>query len=437
MARFRAWQFALVLIGLGACAVILALLIPRLSHLSLAQVAARPRQSPAYPPATPAPGDAIQGHNGQTAEHVLIALAISLAVGVLAVNVVALHTVCRRLRKRVSREYGLYELKLSMHDEAQTQDLVAMVEALANAVRELPTRRAHDGQPFIALEAHYAPGLGGQMEWVLCVRCEKDVVASVDGIVSTAYPDVRIGYEFIGPPQEIGAGVALPGHVLRLRKERAFVYPITDDDELSSASPLEAVAQAQVAVGTASCVRIQLTPCMLSVERVARERLRHHERKLAGSGTRASVNGQTLGAFDCSEMVAASEAQNRAWCWAEVQVATDTLKNAKRIAAALTARRGENRLQRRLMILREGVYRRRFPTAYPLLLPSLSLRTLLSASEIAHLIQLPGARLKGVPVSRLALARVPAPPDVGFAREDLQPELPPTSTTQHDGSVAI
>ena len=84
------------------------------------------------------------------------------------------------------------------------------------------------------------------------------------------------------------------------------------------------------------------------------------------------------------------------------------------------------------MIVREDLYRRRFPAAYPPLLPSPTLRTLVSSSEIAHLIALPGARLKNVPVRRLALPRIPAPPELGILAEDPTPQMPPQTPHSTD-----
>jgi hypothetical protein len=124
-------------------------------------------------------------------------------------------------------------------------------------------------------------------------------------------------------------------------------------------------------------------------------------------------------------MAAATKSQDHAWGWLEVQVASDSRESCNRIAAAVLARRGENRLQRRWMILRENLYRRRFSTAYPPLWPSPALRTLVSASEIGHLIALPGARLKNVPLRRLPLPRIPAPPELGMLPEDPAPQMPP------------
>jgi hypothetical protein len=61
------------------------------------------------------------------------------------------------------------------------------------------------------------------------------------------------------------------------------------------------------------------------------------------------------------------------------------------------------------MEARAGLYRRRFPSAVPPLWPTPSLRTLASAAEVAHLVTLPGATMKGVPARRIALPRLPAP----------------------------
>jgi hypothetical protein len=73
------------------------------------------------------------------------------------------------------------------------------------------------------------------------------------------------------------------------------------------------------------------------------------------------------------------------------------------------------------------LYRERYPTAYPPLWPTPSLRTLVSAAEVAHILALPSARMKGVPVRRMALPRLPAPPDVDRAVSE-EPAAPPRAT---------
>jgi len=441
MTRLRASHVLLLFIGLVASAVILAVLIPKLGHLSIATpptsspaetstATAKPPSPPALTPPRAIPHEPAAHHGWLTLGHVLLIIATSFTLSIVSFAGWLTYIVRRRLANRLTREYGLYEIKLSMHDEAREQDLVDMVEALLHTVREFPEQRSRDGQPFIALEAHFGPGCTGELEWVLCVRCERALVASIDGIVSAAYPDVRLGYELLGPPQEIGGILKEPGHVLRFRKSRSVVYPIVSEVQPGAARPLEAIAQAQAALGVPSTVRFQLTPCALTVERYARERLRGHEDRLAIG------DGGILGSLNRTELTAAAASQDHAWCWLEVQVACESRETANRIAAAVLARRGENRLQRRWMIVREDLYRRRFPTAYPPLLPSPTLRTLTSSYEIAHLIALPGARLKNVPVRRLALPRIPAPPELGMVASDPRPELPPGVDPPDTGAPA-
>jgi hypothetical protein len=416
--RPRAGVVVLLLIGLLLSLVIFAIALSKLSHFA-----------PPPPASATAAAVAHAGHRARPAHHgwltfghLLLLAAISAGIGMLALARWATRIFRERLEARHTREYGLYELRLSLHDEAREQDVADMVEALLHAVREFPEDRAREGQPFIAFEAHFAPGVAGELEWVLCVRCERALVETIDGIVSAAYPDVRLGYEFRGPPREIGGVLREPGHVLRFRKARSFVYPIVSEVQPGAARPLEAIAQAQAAVGVPSTVRFQLTPCALTVERYARMRLRSQE------GSLAAGDGGVLGSLNRSEMSSAAASQDHAWCWLELQVACQSRETANRIAAAVLARRGENRLQRRWMIAREDLYRRRFPTAYPPLLPSVALRSLTSSSEVAHLLALPGARLKNVPVRRLALPRIPAPPEIGMAADDPAPEMPPDAT---------
>jgi hypothetical protein len=422
MIRVRGSHVLLLLVGLLGCVITFAVLVPKLAHLGGAVPA-----SPGAAPATVHGGPRGAHHGWLTFGHVLLIFAISGLLSAVAFAWWAVQIVRRRLANRLTRSYGLYEVKLSMHDQSRGQDVTDMTEALLNAVREFPEDRARDGQPFLALEAHYAPGPTGELEWVLCLRCEPDLAPTVDGIISSAYPDVRVGYEFIGPPKPIAGTLPVPGHVLRFRKARSFVYPSVGEVEQGAARPLEAIAQAQAAVGVPSTVRFQMTPCALTIERYARERLRHHE-----DGLLVGDGGQ-LGALNRSEMTGASDAQGHAWCWLEAQVAADSRETANRIAAAMQGRRGSNRLQRRWMVLREDLYRRRFPSAYPPILPALTLRTLASAGEVAQLIALPGARMKNVPVRRLALPRIPAPPELGMATDDPAPDMPPDPAATEAG----
>ena len=72
-----------------------------------------------------------------------------------------------------------------------------MVESIANIVRAWPAERARNGQPYVALElicgGVEAPGADREMEWSINIRCEPRSVTALDGAISAAYPDVRLG----------------------------------------------------------------------------------------------------------------------------------------------------------------------------------------------------------------------------------------------------
>src|ERR1035437_9683495 len=96
-------------------------------------------------------------HARLTFAHVLLIIAVSFILSVISLAGWLIYIARRRLENRLTREYGLYEIKLSMHDQTRERDLVAMVEAALNAVRAFPEDRGRDGQPFLAFEAHFGP----------------------------------------------------------------------------------------------------------------------------------------------------------------------------------------------------------------------------------------------------------------------------------------
>jgi len=391
---------------------------------------ARPRPAEPARPAAAAPTQVDDDSDGDGGTGLLTYAVYSLlggiAAGLATTVAVSALTVRRRLRKRRTRVYERYEVHLSMHDEAKTADLHDMVEALGNLVREFPEQRIRDGQPYVALELFYGPGPHGEMEWTLCLLIEPDLARDADAIFCAAYPDLRLGRTHGTEPAPIAAPpLPVPGHVLRFRKSRSAVYAINSDSDELSSPPLEAIAQQQVALGVPSAVRIQLTPTPLWVEDWARRRYTRHENKLVRSQVYGLAEAGLRSELHRKEMRDGERTQNRGMFWLEIQVAADTREHANRIAAALTARRADNRLHRRWMIVREDLYRRRFPAALPPLWPTLSGRSLVSSAEVAHLIELPSARMRTVPVRRLTVPRIGAPPEIMRATDDDGVALPP------------
>ncbi len=341
--------------------------------------------------------------------HALIKAGLEIAIGVGLIALLLVVLVLRRIGPRSRREYALYELHLSAHDQAKPQDLEDMVESIANIVRAFPADRIRDGQPYVALELVCNEGHGG-MEWSVNVRCEPRVVVALDAAISATYPDVRVGRRHADAPRPRAGALREPGHVMRFRKQRSFVYPLVAAGEQLASPPVEQIARAQIALGEPSIVRFQLTPTALFFERYARRRYKHHEQHLSRHEPGGPMLTGLRSTLDRTEMGNAQRTQNRSLFWLETVIAADSLPACKTLAAAVQSRRGENRLHRRWMIARQRLYRRRFPKASRPLIPST--RCLVSAAEVAHLLELPTARMKGVPVRRLMLPRIPAPPEL-------------------------
>jgi hypothetical protein len=373
-------------------------------------------------------------HGTSAPVHTLLVGLAFTWTGTIALAVIGLAlTVRRRFANRLRRHYERYPLNLTMHDEAKPKDLDDMIEAIANAIRPPLQRRWRDGQPFIAIELIYIEAEHG-LEWMLCLVCEREVAPTLEGIIAQAYPDVWLGRRFDEQPSAVDAALPVPGYVLRLRKRRHYLYPLSRPIERAASrerkpsSPLEGIARAQVAAGVPSTVRFQLMPVVEGLERRYRQRLHRHELRARRSWGRRGPLTLSAGA----EIASGVEVQDRALFHLEVQVAARDFQTANSIAASVMARRGENHLHRRYMTIRQGMYRRRFPTAYPPWLPPLSRRNVVSGGEIAYLFELPTARMKAVPVRRLTRPRIPAPPEMArTTRWQL-----PTSTPEADDATA-
>lgn len=352
-----------------------------------------------------------------------------LALGTLVLFCLGALLVKNRLDARERRHYSMYLVYLSMHDLAKEQDLEDMVEALAGAVREFPEQRARTGQPFFAIDLVHGPSANGEMEWTLVLWCETDLVGTLESAIANAYPDVRVGSGHATEPLPIPGRLWTPSHVLRFRKARSFIYSLSRETDAEASPPMEAIAQTQITVPAPSVVRLQFIPAPINMEDWARRKYKRHEDSLVRSETWGLPNAGLRGTLNQEEMREAKLTQNRAMFWMEVQVAADTRENANRIASALTARRAENNLHRRWMTLRVPLYCARFPDAYPPLLPTVGFgrfNSLVSSAEAASLLQFPTARMKGVPVRRTTIPRLPAPPEIAKTA-DIEPATPVTS----------
>ncbi len=258
----------------------------------------------------------------------LAAAAIHICEAVLVLGALMLMLVARRTWRRGHRDYALYELHLSTHDQAKRQDLEDMVESVANIVRAWPAERIRNGQPYLALEliCGVAPANGGplEMEWSINIRCEPQSASALDGAISATYPDVRLGRIHGEQPLPRPGVLREPGHVMRFRKERSFVYSLIADGEEQASAPLEQIARAQVAVAAPTVVRFQLTPTPVRFEALARRLYRRRENKLVRQERWGLPEGGLTSTFNRAEMRAAERTQNRSLFWLETVVAADT-----------------------------------------------------------------------------------------------------------------
>jgi hypothetical protein len=410
---------------------------------------ARPRRSPSQHPRPPAsrpgagPGAAREPQTGGEDRGAGPPLLVRLAVGQLALGGLALLAIAgglslRRLRNRRLRRYQRYEIHLSNHDEAKPQDLEDMIEGIAGVLRALPVERAREGQPFCAFELHYGYDVDGRKVWTPCLLCLPDHIGALGGAICAAYPDVRVGYRFEPDHRPIAGRVPVPGALMRFRKDRPFVYPLASASASGrkDASPLiEAIARMQHAIGAPSTVRLQITPGPGFMERVARHFQQRQENKLVRAESWEIRDAGLRSEQNKAEMRAAQAVTNRSIFYLEAQVAAGDTETCKRIAGALQSRRGENRLRRRMLVLRAKLYRRRFPEAYPPLLPSP--RSFASAAELGFLLELPSARMKNVPVRRITAPHIPGPPE-GLQTSDEQLSIPEASSpVARDGLSGI
>ncbi|MDO8208987.1 hypothetical protein [Conexibacter sp. CPCC 206217] len=383
---------------------------------------------------------------------VLLALAAvaGTVFGVVSAAVMTARVVTRRIRNRRVRTYARYELRLSAHDEAKADDLEHALETVLGIVRQRADERWREGQPHIAFELHHSATRSG-MEWMMCVVCQPAVAVQIDAALATAYPDLRLGHDFIARPEPVDGQLRRPRYVERLRKQRSFVYALGRDVETAAAvratggtPAIERIARAQATSQHASTVRITLVPTLHAVERLAAV-VAQREADRAAGGERWGASEAGLRAPQRhAELDRARRTQGRSLAWFEIVVASDDEGTVRTVTAAVQAVRGDNRLHRRTLDLRPRRTRDRFVAGDPPLLPLvwfnwlappftmvLGLRTLISTAELAQLVELPTAGMRDVPVRRLMVPRVPAPPEA-FGTVTGALELPPADDEPFD-----
>ncbi len=374
-----------------------------------------------------------------------------LAVGFALLPLFALATSVGRIRNRRRRALGRYQLVLSQADEASFEEVAAACEQLVQSLRQSLTRRIASGQPWLALESWFQPpqGAGETGTSALMLLCEPRSRESALAALRRAYPDLTLRAGADGDPLELPQPSFVPGHVLRVRKARSWTLPIGAGggahERSSARSTMAGIIRQQQQARRLSCVRWCLMPAADQLDSRAAERLGH----LAGERTNAALSAdvqQALrsagGAMGFLELQAAVErgqvpgrrGKARPESFGELQNA------CRQLVSPALSHRGANHLSERLMVFRQGLYRRRWSRGEPPLVPDPTGSTLVSPRELALVMDLPSLGSEhALPLQRNTVPQLPIPTDVPRARiVDLRLPLGPTEArAEREAAVEV
>jgi len=341
-------------------------------------------------------------------------------ISVLALASVAAMVVAR-LRARKRREMARYQLMLGQADEATHDEVAAAAEALVQALRSTLVERVAGGQPWLAIESwHVPPTTPGETgSALLMMLCEPATLDPALAALQRAYPNLTVRCDpETGDPARYEAPRFEAAHVLRVRKARDWVLPVGgatgSPDHSNARSVMATVIRQQQKVGKdglVSCVRWCLLPADESVDALAARRLRrmaesteHHNTAVSADVTEAQRSGGGALCFVELQSAVHAPADRRAARYGDLQAVCRLL-----VSPALSMR-GVNTFVERQMVIRQGLYRRRWARATPPVLPDQTGATLWFAGELGLFIELPSLGSEhDLPLARNTIPYLPAP----------------------------
>ena len=359
-----------------------------------------------------------------------------LALGSLVAMVVA------RLRARTSRDMARFQLVLGQADEATHDEAAAAAEALVQALRSTLVERVAGGQPWLAIESWHVPptSAGETGSALLMMLCEPVTLEPALAALRRAYPNLTVRRDpETGAPARYDAPRFEAAHVLRVRKARDWVLPVGgaagSGDHSNARSVLATIIRQQQKVGAdglVSCVRWCLLPADESVDALAARRLRRlaesaqqHNTAVSADVAEAQRSGGGALCFVELQSAVASPAGSGAARYGDLQAVCRLL-----VSPALSMR-GVNTFVERQMVIRQGLYRRRWTRATPPLLPDQTGATLWFSGELGLLIELPSLGSEhDLPLARGTIPYLPAP--AGVPRGQHRGLALPPTPDQHD-----
>ncbi|MCP9491540.1 MAG: hypothetical protein MSC31_16945 [Solirubrobacteraceae bacterium MAG38_C4-C5] len=341
-------------------------------------------------------------------------------------------TTLRRIRNRRTRPLARFQLVLSQADEATFEEVAAAFEQLVQTVRQSLTQRLVQGQPWLALESWFVPAQhrGETGTAALMLACEPAMRDSALAALRRAYPDLSLRADPAGGGSQPLAFVQptfVPGHVLRVRKTRSWALPIGSSGRGGEGSDARAtmtgIIRQQQQAARLSCVRWCVLPASDQLDSRAADKLegRRNERpNPARSGDVQAALQAAGGAMAYLELQAAVETQDVTDRRGHARPESfSQLQNAcRQLLAPALSHRGANHLSERMMVVRQGLYRRRWARGEPPLLPQPSGATLVSPRELALLMELPSLGSEhALPLQRNTIPNLPLPTEVPRAHQ--------------------
>jgi hypothetical protein len=362
-------------------------------------------------------------------------------------GLLALGSSAVRIANRRRRPMARYQLVLSQADEATFVEVAAACEQLVQTLRQSLTERLTAGQPWLALESWFLPPqrAGETGTAALMLLCEPGTRETALAALRRAYPDLTLRPDPDGEPLEFVQPSFAPGHVLRVRKARSWALPIGSGGRRSEGSnarsTLSGIIRQQQQARRLSCVRWCIMPAADQLDSRAAERLARvlphdrHNAALAGDVQQALESAG--GAMSFLELQAAVERRvlpgRRGGARPE---SFGDLQNAcRRLLSPALSHRGANHLSERLMVFRQGLYRRRWARGEPPLLPDPTGSTLHSPRELALLMELPSLGSEhALPLQRNTVPNLPIPTEVPRARMVELPSYSPDAEAEHEAT---
>jgi hypothetical protein len=318
-----------------------------------------------------------------------------------------------RLYFRSRRRYLPYRILSNPADQPRPEALVAALAPMGEVVAEPAAKRLWRGQPVFGVQLDYDPREGGEV--IPLLYCERRHVRALDAALRQAYPNARVGVEFSRPYEPVERPPWTPGAVWRLRKSRDPIYRLFNDEkERELGPPLETAggllhglgegAITRVA-GQFASVRIMVLPSNTTASYL-RERHRREERRSRIAEQLARGQHAPPSSIDSQQARQSAELDEHAMYRLEVQIAADDEETCKRLSRALTRYPGLNTLNRRNMLVRKWLYRRRWASFQPPLVMR-GPRKVVSATELGYLLRLPALGMTA-PMARIREPRLAA-----------------------------